>query len=296
MELQWELMTFTLFVCLGAGIFALQGLLVVLGKSEKIQLPAMIASLVAIGIGGIGSFLHLQHWERIFSGFGHLTSGITQELIAIVVFVIALVVYFIFYRRSEDNRVPKWCGVMALIIGTAFVLVVAHSYNMAARPVWDTLLLWIYYLSNAALFGALAIALIAGIRGDETANFAAKFAFIVGIVQAAATAAYTVFFVIATNTFTNVGYYFDPTHPTKSMADPQSVFGSILFGKNAFLFWVGIVAVGLLIPIVTAFLAKKKGPKPLAIYAGIGFVGALIGGMCFRVILYILGFSVFMFY
>jgi anaerobic dimethyl sulfoxide reductase subunit C (anchor subunit) len=64
------------------------GLLAGLGKAREIQIPATVVSLVAVILGGIASFLHLEHWGRIFNRFGHLTSGITQELIGIVVFIV----------------------------------------------------------------------------------------------------------------------------------------------------------------------------------------------------------------
>ncbi len=37
--------------------------------------------------------MHLQHWERIFNGFGHITSGITLEFIGVIVFMICLAVF-----------------------------------------------------------------------------------------------------------------------------------------------------------------------------------------------------------
>lgn len=44
-----------------------------------------------------------RHWERIFNGFGHLTSGITQELIAIVVLAAVAVAYLVMLRKSDDG-------------------------------------------------------------------------------------------------------------------------------------------------------------------------------------------------
>ena len=296
MELQWPLMVFTLFVCLGAGIFGVQGLLAVLGKGEKIQLPCLVASLVSIGIGGIGSFLHLEHWERIFNGFGHLTSGITQELIAIVVIVFLMVVYFIMMRRSEDGKAPKWCGVMAIIVSIVLVAVMSHSYNMVARPAWDTPLLWLYYLANGILFGGLAVAIISGVKGDESTGLAIKASIVGGIVQALAAAAYAVYFAVSASAFTKVGYYFDPTHPTKEMIDPGIEFGSIFAGENAALFWLGVVVVGVVIPLIAAILCHKKESNQVVTLAAVGLICALVGGMCFRVILYLLGYSVFVFY
>lgn len=295
MEMQWPLMIFTLFVCLGAGIFSVQGLLLFVGKDRNIQVPCLIASLVSIVIGGIGSFLHLEHWERIFNGFGHLSSGITQELIAIAVFVVALFIYYLVLKRSEENA-PKWLGIMALVISIALVIIMSLSYHMPARPVWATLLLWFYYLANMVLFGGLAVAVISGLRGVSDVDLPLKIAAVGGIAQVVATAAYAFYFTVVQESFTSVGYYFDPTHPTKEMIDPTAVFNAVLSGEYALLFWGGAVILGALIPLVAVFLSRKKSPKQLATYAALGLICALVGGFCFRTVLYVLGFSVFVFY
>ena len=52
-------------------------------------MPAWVVSAVLLAAGGIAVFFHLEHWERIFNGFGHITSGITQELIGCVALAIA---------------------------------------------------------------------------------------------------------------------------------------------------------------------------------------------------------------
>jgi len=299
MELQWPLMIFTLFVCLGAGLFAFQGVLALRGKGYKAQLPSLIVSLIAIIIGGMGSFLHLEHWERIFNGFGHLTSGITQELIGIVVFVIALLVYFIVMRRSEEGIIPRWCGIMAIVISIALVFVMGHSYNMAARPLWDTLLLPLYYLTNAAFLGSLALMALVEITKtkDSSRTLLAKASLITGAIQALATAAFIALFSMSVNAFTSVGYYFDPTHPTKAMADPAASLTGVIAGGEALLFWVGVVIIGIVLPLVIAYLVMKaKGEKNMLVVSLVALGAVLIGGMCMRVIFYLLGFSVFIFY
>lgn len=300
MELQWPLMIFTLFVCLGAGIFAYQGLLAFLGKGEKIQFPALLASLASIVIGGLGSFLHLEHWTRIFNGFGHLTSGITQELIGIVVFVVVLVIYFIMMKRSDDgNTPPKWCGIVAIVASLALVFVMGHSYNMAARPIWDTLLLPIYYITNAAFFGSLAlIVLVDALKiTDGSRKILATCALVGGVVQALATAAYAAVIASASTSYSDVGFYFDPTQPTKEMVDAGNALGSIFTGSEALLFWLGVVIVGLVLPLILAFLIRKaETTKSTLVLGVIAVIAALAGGMCLRAIFYILGFSVFLFY
>lgn len=299
MEMQWELMVFTLLVCLGAGIFGIQGFLAFKRNDTKLQLPALITAVVSVGLGGIASFMHLQHWERIFNGFGHLTSGITQEMIAIVVFVVMAIVYFIVLRRTPaGGTLPKWCSVLAMIVAIGLVVVMAHSYNMAARPVWDTPVLWLYYLSNAVLFGGLMIMLLASVKDEaEIKATATRFALVGVIAVAVMTAVYIGVFAMSAGAYTSVPFYWDYVHPTQPLEDPATMLTSIAFGSEALLFWLGVVVVGLVIPAIMVYLAKRKGSQSnLTVYAGVGLLGALAGGMCFRVILYILGFSVFMFF
>ena len=43
----------------------------------------------------------------MLNGFGHITSGITIELIFVIVFAIAVVLYFLMMRRSEEGVAPS---------------------------------------------------------------------------------------------------------------------------------------------------------------------------------------------
>jgi DMSO reductase anchor subunit len=289
MELQWPLIVFTLLTCLAAGTFGVQGLLSYMGRGERLQMPALITSLAAIIIGGIASFLHLQHWERIFNGFGHITSGITQELIAIALFVVGLAIYFVMYRRSEDGRLPKWCGAMAMVLGVLLVVVMSRSYAMAARPAWDTPLLTLYYLSNALLFGGSAVLLISAATRARDLT-AARVAVVGGIAQVVLTAAYAGYLVHVGNSMSGGGYYIDPTEPLARIVQPSTVLGGAIIGGDSMLFWLGVVAVGLAVPAALAVLENKnKGTRSSALYVGAGLVAAMVGAVCFRAILYTVG-------
>ena len=103
METQWPLVIFTFFVCVTCGLLGSMSVLALKGQGRDLQMTALVASAVSLVIGGIGSFLHLQHWERIFNGFGHITSGITQELIGCVVLAILIVVWFVMLRGSKNQ-------------------------------------------------------------------------------------------------------------------------------------------------------------------------------------------------
>lgn len=292
MEAQWPLIFFTLFICLGAGTFGVVGVLGAFGKDKGIRVPALIVSFAAVVIGGISSALHLEHWERFFNGFGNITSGITQELIGIILMVAAIAVYYLLERRGDT---PKWMGWVALAVSVLMIILMAHSYAMAARPLWDSILLYGYYLAQALLLGSLTALLLYGAKSGDSA-LASNIALGGGIVQTVVTLGFAVLIPTLESRFSSVGYYFDSTEPTKAMQDPGASFSGFMMGEHALLFWGGAVLLGAIIPLIAAFLARKRTGTGLVGAAAIGVISALIGGIAFRALLYLLGFTPFVFY
>ena len=299
MDLQWPLMLFTTLVAWSAGRFGTQALMAVFGVGKRAQVPAWVASAVLLAAGGIAVFFHLEHWERIFNGFGHLTSGITQELIAIVVLAVVAVAYLVLMRKSDDGAsVPKWLAWVAVALSVVLVAVMAHSYTMAARPAWDSVLWILYVLGNACVLGPATFLLVlaAGGPGDQPADRAAdagapagRTALAGAAINALATLAFAAFLQLSAGSFADVGLYFDPTHPTKAMADAAATVAS-----QAPLLWLGAVAVGAFVPLAAAFMGRRTGSWKL--WAPAAIIAALVGAVCMRVVFYNLGLSVFMFY
>ena len=289
MELQWPLIAFTTLVAWSAGLFGTQALMALGGHAKKSQMAAWVASAVLLAVGGIAVFFHLEHWERIFNGFGHLTSGITQELIAIVVLAVVAVAYLIMMRKSDDGAsVPKWLAGVSIAMCVALVAVMAHSYTMAARPAWDSVLWILYVIGNACVLGPCTMAVIMAVRGDDVKPVALPA--LIGAALAAVTAvAFAAFLQASGGSFAEVGYYFDPTHPTKAMADAAGVVAA-----QAPLLWGGAVAVGGVVPLIAAVLGKKSGNWKL--WGAAAIACALAGAVCLRVVFYELGLSGFMFY
>ena len=299
MELQWPLILFTTLVAWSAGLFGTQALMAVFGVGKRAQVPAWVASAVLLAAGGIAVFFHLEHWERIFNGFGHLTSGITQELIAIVVLAVVAVAYLVLMRKSDDGAsVPKWLAWVAVALSVVLVAVMAHSYTMAARPAWDSVLWILYVLGNACVLGPATFLLVlaAGGPGDPPAERAAGAGAPAGLaalagaaLNALAALAFAAFLQLSAGSFADVGLYFDPTHPTKAMADAAATVAS-----QAPLLWLGAVAVGAFVPLAAAFMGRRTGSWKL--WAPAAIIAALVGAVCMRVAFYNLGLSVFMFY
>ena len=153
METQWPLVIFTLFVCLTCGLLASMSILAIKGQGRNLQMPALVTSFASLVIGGIGAFLHLEHWERIFNGFGHITSGITQELIGCVALGIVIVIWFAMLRG--DKALPKWLAIVTLVVAVGMVFATAHSYLMPARPAWGMALIAFYLATPACSAGGL---------------------------------------------------------------------------------------------------------------------------------------------
>ena len=290
MTIQWPLVVFTLFTCLASGIFAGAGIFALLGKGKAIQVPAVVASLIFLVIGGVASFLHLEHWDRAFNGFGNPTSGITQELIGIVVFVVALVVYFAVSRKEGP---PKWAGALAVIVGVAMVIVMTTSYAMPARPAWSTPLLYVFYFSQMVAAGGAALWLIgAAVKADEAHTINARITAIGGVLVVISLLAYAAY--ISGLDFPAVGNYFDPTEPTKAM-QATTGFGDVLFsGALAGYFWGAVIVGGAVVAILG--LLKWKKPGGALGFSALALICALAGGLAFRAVLYLLGASVYVFY
>ena len=289
MEIQWPLILFTFFNCLAGGIFLMQGILTLAGKGKGMQLASCVSSIVALAVGGIAVFLHLQNPLRMLNGFGHITSGITIELIFVIVFAVAVVLYFLFMRRSEEGVAPKWCAVVAIVVSLALPFATGESYVMSSIPVWDTLLLPLYYVVATVLLGGLSALVIAGAtKCEDGVKLSATVAFVGAIVCAVITIVYAVSISGMGEHYTDMEYYFDPTLPDVSMRQSEQITGAILAGEHALAFWLGTIIVGCVVPAILAFLAMGgKVASDKALVPGIiGVACAIVGTLVWRVLLY----------
>lgn len=213
MELQWPLILFTTFVAWSAGLFGAQGAAALAGEGKRAQMPALVTSAVLLVVGGIAVFFHLEHWERIFNGFGNPTSGITQELVCVVAVAVLMVVMFVMLRKSAEDEAapacPTWLAVCAIAAAAVLVLVTGHSYMMAARPAWDSVLGPLSLLGAAAAMGPLTFAVIEAVRDEAVGKCVALAALAGSVANAVLAAAYLFAMETAGSAYAEVGTYFD---------------------------------------------------------------------------------------
>lgn len=288
MELQWPLILFTTFIAWSCGVFASQSVFAMKGELKKTQMPALIASVVIMVISGLAVFTHLANPLRIFNGFGNPTSGITHELIAIVVLAIVMVVFFAMLRR-EEGKVPAALCIIAIALSVITVIVCGKSYMMAARPAWDSILWFVALIGTACATGVGTVAFLAALKGEQAEQMGVL-ALAGAAVNAVASAAGLLAIVMASGSFVSYEYWYDLTHPMKEIATNLSPFS----GSWAIVSILGVLIVGAIVPLVAAFMAKKD--QKWQIWGAVMVAAAVIGAICLRAVFYGFGMSVFMFY
>lgn len=291
MELQWPLIIFTTLVSWCAGTFATQAYLALKGTGQKAQIRCWIVSAVLLVVGGIAVFFHLQHWERIFNGFGHITSGITQEFIAIVVLAVIAIIYLACLRRSDDGgSVPSWCAICGIVIAVVLDCVMAHSYMMDARPAWNSIVEILSIIGASCILGPATVSIIEEMKDGGVSAINASANFIGSIVAAVTSIGYLIVMAMSNSAFTQIDYYFDPVHPTHGMVDLANItpFGSGSVGLTI------VTIVCALVPIACAYMGKKKGNWKM--WGAIALVAGLACAICLRVVFYQMGASVYALY
>lgn len=289
MEIQIPLVIFTSFLAWAAGIFGTQCILALKKQGGAVQMPALITAVVLLAVGGIAVVFHLTHPFNLFNGFGHLTSGITQELIAIVLLAVAMVLFFLMLRRSGDNTVPQWLAIVGLVLVLVLIFAMGHSYMMPSLPAWDSVLQLLSLLGAACAMGPATVAFIGAVRHEELPNIG-LLAVIGAAVNAVLSAAFLFAMEASSATFQSFAYYFDPTHPNVPMASPESV--SIFTGDSLTAFVV--TAVALVVALAGALIGKKGNDWKVW-----GVVVALAGLACavaLRILMYTMGETLFMLY
>lgn len=289
MALQWPLILFTTFLAWCAGTFSTQAYLALKGKGEKIQTTTWIVSAVLLVIAGIAVFMHLQHWERIFNGFGHITSGITQELIAIILLAVVAIIYLAQLRRNE-GKAPKWIAILAIVFSVLLLIVAGNSYMMSARPAWNNILWILSIIGAACALGPATVGFIAALKGDDTVDLGTLT--IVGVAVNAVTSLAAALSISSASSFiTDVGWYYDLTQPTKKILTPDvSAFSADCIGYTV----VGVIIIGIVVALIAALVGKKTGNWK--IWAPVVVVCILVSAICLRAVFYINGVSLFMFY
>ena len=290
--IQWPLVLFTLFVCLTCGVFGTMGILALRGRGRDLQATGLIVACASLVIGGIAVFTHLQHWERIFNGFGHITSGITQEFIGCILLACVAVAWIVVLRRGADKAIPKGLAWATIVVALVMVGFTGHSYYMPARPAWGPAYM-LFYLGSACLMGPAVMWMIAAVKGDaEASGEGVKLTLVGGIVQLVSQLVYAAS--VAMAGVAQYGHYADPTRMTTHPVHVDSLLAVMTTGDGAVMFWGSLVLAAVAVAVAVASRGKDAGATKA--FAIVAVVAAVAASVLFRVLFYQLGYSVFTLY
>jgi len=274
MTVMWTLVFFSLFAGLGAGLFVAVVVTEWRNRAEAVRFPAAATALAALIVGGISSVLHLGHPERIFNALNHPTSGIFLEFVFMGLAGLGIVVYMVMLARGSSDSSRRAEATVTAVPAVVLSFQVGHTYVMASRPAWDTIILPLLYMATAAVMGCCALSLFAAQKKEVGTTRRAAWATLISL---------------AVELVLIIAYV---AHLSSApFADASRSADRVLSGNLAALFWIGLVLCGLLVPVVLSWLLRSQKAGWLSPFtsAAIALAAVLGGGIAFRALMFTLG-------
>lgn len=241
MAVQWPLLIFSVLLGASSGVLVFLGIGELKGCFKKVRFPLALIALVLLAVGGCASAFHLGHIDRALYILGNVSSGLSKELFAVGFTGIMTLVYVILSRKDYPGPTRVF-GLLAALGGLVLPLVAGASYMMPARPAWDSVALPLMYLGTGLGMGFVLAAAYVYFKGDEADEaFALKLAMVGVLASVVVTLIYVVWVAVAP--------YPDPTRSLARLAA----------GDLAPAFWLGVVIIGIVAPVVLMGLVWKRG-------------------------------------
>ena len=262
MTIQWSLVLFTVLAGCGAWLFACVAIDEFRGAAAKVRVPASVAAVVLLAVGGIASATHLSHVDRMMAALAHPAPGIFLEALLLGLLAVCAIVYAVLVARRAGAGVRKAVAVAGIVLAVALSFACGSSYMMSSRPVWNTVALPLAYLGTAAASGtALYLVMCAALKVEDGAVKAAGW-------YAAAGGALALVLSLA-----------------------YGLVSGVAFGEQAMLFWLAVVACGAVVPAACGWIAARKPEAALA-PAVVALAGALVGSVAVRAVMWLVGTAV----
>ena len=283
MDIQWPLLIFSVLLGVTSGCFVFLGVGEVKGKFRDVRFLGALIALVCLAVGGCVSVLHMGHPERATHLLGNLGSGLSKELFVVAIMGIVSLAYLILAKKDYPVA-SKVLGVAGGVVGLVLPFVAGASYLIAARPAWDSVALPLMYLGGGLAMGMTLMAGLVLLRGKaaEEGSFALKLALAGVLIMAVTSLAYVVWIAVA---------------PYQA---PSRSIERLVSGDMAIMFWAGVVAIGIVVPVALAVLMLMQAgkgdalndPKRLAAGMFMACACSAVGAVVLRMIMYAVGTSV----
>ena len=297
---------------LSAGAYVVSALVYVfhVERLEPIGRLAVFAAIVSLPLGLLAVLLDLGHWERFWyvAAFWNLSSPMAWMILLYSAFMVVVLIQFWFLMRRDlvaARSTPGWrgrvAGVLALgsretsdagasrdarvvavlariglVLAVLFPTMVGGLFGVvSSRSYWYSGLFPVVFALSAVASGAALLALVSSIFQDgwrahrdlivTLGKILLGLLFLELLLQAAE---------IGVGLYAN-----DPAFHESVML--------VMFGPYWFVFWIGEVAIGFLIPV--AILASSLGRDPR--FVALAALGSLVGFVGLRLNIVIPGLS-----
>jgi anaerobic dimethyl sulfoxide reductase subunit C (anchor subunit) len=263
MEIQWTLVFFTLLTCMGCGLFAAIAA-AGLGEANFVSKKGVMAALAMLAVGGFSSVFHLAHPFRAIYILTNLNTEFGKEMLLLAAVGVLMSIYLVKADKVSDSARKTIC-VLSLVFTAWMAFQSGFTYVLVARASWNTFLLPLAYLASACALGCIAFCLIVREASEQVRAKMRLASFGAIIAQGILYLAYV-----------SVSF-------TSTEADTSLITSS----NGLVVFWLGTLLCGIVLPFVLLFphhkISKRKSMLPLA------FSCAIIGGVAFRAMMYLLG-------
>ncbi len=249
-DVQWPLVIFSILCGLGGTLACSIGVAELMGKTLRTRFVASIVSCALMVVGGLAVVAHLALPLNAFYAVANVFSfsGISLELIMLVITFVVMFAYTILLKREVSAGVYKVCAVAAIIAGLLLAYVCGHGYVIQSRAYWDTELLPLAYMGTVLPAGAFLYLAIAAKTETELVELKSLKVYVI--------------VTIAVSIVTSVAYL---------------AFLGDACGRNPMVSYGMIVCCGALGELVCAAIYfQAKNAKTIFIAAVIGLVLALI--------------------
>ncbi len=259
MEIQWSLVSFTALAGAGAWLFFCVGVDAFVQRTNKAAFPASLLAVVLLALGGLCSVTHLSHPDRMLGALAHPAPGIFLEALLLGLLAVVAIVFAVLVKRQAGAGVRKALALVGMVLALAFTFSCGSSYLMASQAAWNTPTLPLAYLGTAAASGTAVWAVLTAVLKEDVAavRLSGWEVLVGGAAALVLSAAY-------------------------------GFVSGMAVGEQALLFWAAVAVCGGALPMVCGWVMAKHPDKGLA-YAVVALVGALVGSVALRALMWLAG-------
>lgn len=280
--LPWNLLIASYLFLGGAagGAFVITGLLDLRGANAKITKWGGFVSTSAIIVGLLFLILDLGHPERALSVFYNLSSVMAVGSIIITIFTVVGLAYTSFHFEvfpwSKSVETRKMLAVLGIVLGFATMYYTGLLIGLAqSRPLWNQAAIPLLFTVSGASTGAAMVLLGPTLIRSKEDGLEAQMQ---GLEKADALLIGAEAFIIASLLFV-LNYSTDIANQTAQ---------EIVSGSLSAYFWAGLVAVGMVVPLLlyaAIFKAGKTSPRLALAATLLASIAVLWGGLTLRYII-----------